>query len=158
MSELETIPGIPIAFNNNIAIRWQRDHVFEAGRAGGPQVMIDSKAKEGPSPVDSLLIALGTCTAVDVVDILAKRRTPAESLTVDVTAARADAVPKRVVGMLITYHITGAGIERVHAERAADLAVNKYCSVRMSLDPNMPVRWKVVLNGEEGLVGPHSTP
>lgn len=156
MSELETIPGIPIAFNNNISIAWQHDHVFQAGRPGGPQTTVDSRAKEGSSPVDSLLIALGTCTAVDVVDILAKRRTPVEAMTVDVTAARADAVPKRVVGMLITYHITGNDIERVHAERAADLAVNKYCSVRMSLDPNMPVRWKVVLNGEEGIVGPHT--
>ena len=156
MSEMETIPGIPIAFNNNVAITWQHDHVFQAGRPGGQQVTIDSKAREGPSPVDSLLIALGTCTAVDVVDILAKRRTPVAALTVDVTAARADAVPKRVVGALLTYHITGEGIERAHAERAVDLAVNKYCSVRTSLDPNLPVRWKVVLNGEEGIAGPHA--
>lgn len=150
MIELDTIPGIPIAFHNTIAVTWQHDHVFQAGRPGGQQVTIDSKAKEGPSPVDSLLIALGTCTAVDVVDILAKRRTPAASLSVDVTAARADAVPKRVIGALLTYHISGEGVERVHAERAVDLAVNKYCSVRTSLDPNLPVRWKVVLNGKEG--------
>ncbi|MBC7896575.1 MAG: OsmC family protein [Cytophagaceae bacterium] len=150
MTELETVPGVPIAFHNTIAVTWQRDHVFQVGRPGGPQVTIDSKAKEGPSPVDALLIGLGSCTAVDVVDILAKRRTPVATLSVDVVAARADAVPKRVIGALLTYHISGDGIERVHAERAVDLAVNKYCSVRMSLDPNLPVRWKVVLNGEEG--------
>ena len=114
----------------------------------GPAVRIDASAKTGPSPVDALLMALGTCTSVDVVEILAKRRTPAASLTVDVRAARADATPKRVIGVLLTYTITGADIERSQAERAIELSVTKYCSVRDSLDPNLPVRWKLVLNGE----------
>ncbi|MCC6316840.1 MAG: OsmC family protein [Gemmatimonadaceae bacterium] len=148
MSELTTLPDIPVAFHNNVAISWRGEHRFSAARPGSPSVTIDASAKEGPSPVDALLIGLGTCTAVDVVDIMAKRRTPVASLDVDIVAARADAVPKRLIGVLITYRITGEGIERVHAERAAELAVDKYCSVRMSLDPNMPVTWRVVLNGE----------
>jgi putative redox protein len=107
-----------------------------------------------PSPVDTLLIALGTCTAIDVVEILAKRRTPAASLRIQIDGARADAVPKRLVGVLLTYHVTGDGIERHHAERAVELAVTKYCSVRDSIDPNMPVRWMLVLNGDEGAESP----
>jgi len=59
MTELETIPGIPIAFHNTIAVTWQHDHVFQAGRPGGPQVTIDSKAKEGPSPALRPLLDLG---------------------------------------------------------------------------------------------------
>lgn len=148
MSEIDTIPGIGIAFYNNLHISWDGDHRFDAGRPDGPAVRIDASAKTGPSPVDALLMALGTCTSVDVVEILAKRRTPAASLTVDVRAARADATPKRVIGVLLTYTITGADIERSQAERAIELSVTKYCSVRDSLDPNLPVRWKLVLNGE----------
>jgi putative redox protein len=150
MTELATIPGIPIKFYNHVEVAWQGDHLFDAGRPGGPQVRIDSTAQTGPSPVDALLIALGTCTAIDVVDILAKRRTPVASLSVDVRAARADATPRRVIGVLLTYAITGDGIERIHADRAIELAVTKYCSVRDSIDPNMPVRWALVLNGEPG--------
>jgi putative redox protein len=41
----------------------------------------------------------------------------------------------------------GADVERAHAERAIELAVTKYCSVRDSLDPNMPVTWALELNG-----------
>lgn len=145
MSEFETIPGIPTKFYNEVKVAWQGEHVFDAGRPGGPQVRIDSAAREGPSPVDALLIAMGTCTAIDVVDILAKRRTPAATLTVDVKAARADATPKRVIGVLLTYHVSGPGVERVHAERAIELAVTKYCSVRDSIDPAIPVRWALVL-------------
>ena len=66
----------------------------------------------------------------------------------DTVAERANAVPGRLVAVDMTFTITGAGIERVHAERAIDLAVTKYCSVRDSLDPEMPVRWKLVVNGE----------
>ena len=147
MTTLETIPGIATAFVNRIAINWRGEHRFDAGRPGGPAVRIDASAQTGPSPVDSVLIALGTCTSVDVVDILAKRRTPVASLTVDVQAARADATPKRVIGALLTFTITGEGIDRAHAERAIDLSVTKYCSVRDSLDPSLPVRWALVLNG-----------
>jgi putative redox protein len=147
MTTVDTIPGIPISITNRVRVNWAGDHCFDAGRPGGPSVRIDSHALTGPSPVDALLIGLATCTAVDVVDILAKRRTPATSLSVDVEAPRADAVPKRVIGVLLTYHITGSGIDRANAERAIDLSVTKYCSVRNSLDPEMPVRWKLVLNG-----------
>ncbi|HEY0972648.1 MAG TPA: OsmC family protein [Gemmatimonadales bacterium] len=128
---------------------WQGEHRFDSGRTeGGPTVRYDASARTGPSPVDALVASLAACVSVDVVDILAKRRTPAESLTVDTVAERANAVPGRLVAVDMTFTITGAGIERVHAERAIDLAVTKYCSVRDSLDPELPVRWKVVLNGE----------
>lgn len=147
MSEVETIPGIGVAFYNTMHIAWDGDHRFDAGRPDGPTIRIDASAKTGPSPVDAVLTALGTCTAVDVVDILAKRRTPAASLTIDVKAARADATPKRLIGVLLTYTITGEGIDRANAERAIELSVTKYCSVRDSLDPNLPVRWQLVLNG-----------
>jgi putative redox protein len=133
---------------NRIRATWDGEHRFDAGRPDGPTVRIDADGKTGPGPVDALLIALATCTAVDVVDILAKRRTPAESLTVDVVGHRFDGVPRRLVHAQLEYAITGAGIERAHAERAIELAVDKYCSVRDSLDPKIPVEWALVLNGE----------
>ena len=130
---------------NQVAVKWTGAHRFEAGRPGGPTVTIDADAAAGPSPVDTLLIALGSCTAVDVVDILAKRRTPVESLEVSAVGQRKDAVPARITHILLTYRIRGAGIERVHAERAIELAVRKYCSVRDSLDPALPVEWALEL-------------
>lgn len=148
MKQMETMPNIGVAFVNHVEVKWEGEQRFVAGRPGGPSVQIDSRAQTGPGPVDTLLIALGTCTAVDVVEILAKRRTPVQSMHLEVDGARADAVPKRLVGVLLTYFITGPGIERVHAERAIELAVTKYCSVRDSLDPDLPVRWKLVLNGD----------
>ena len=137
---------------NHVVIDWAGDHRFDAGRAsGGPKIRVDADAATGPGPVDTLLIALGTCTAVDVVDILAKRRTPVESLGIEVVGTRHEGgfAARRLVHAKLVYRMRGAGIERVHAERAIDLAVNKYCSVRDSLDRSSPVEWVLELNGEE---------
>ncbi len=137
-----------IRADNRVHITWAGDHRFDGGRPNGPQVRIDADATTGPGPVDTLLIGLGCCTGVDVVDILAKRRTPVESFGIEVQAERREQAPRRVTKAHLIYRIDGAGIERVHAERAVELAVTKYCSVRDSLDPAIPITWSVILNGD----------
>ena len=133
---------------SRVVVSWRGEERFDAGRPGGPVLRLDGNAETGQSPVDGVLSALAACVSIDVVSILAKRRTPVESLAVDVHAERADAVPARLTHVRLDYAIVGAGIERVHAERAVELAVTKYCSVKDSLDPALPVEWKVTLNGE----------
>ena len=96
--------------------------------------------------------ALAGCTSVDIVEILAKRRTPAERFAVDVTGKRFDGTPRRLVHVLLEYSIDGAGIERDHAERAIDLSITKYCSVRDSLSSDILIEWTLVLNGEPGVL------
>ena len=141
-----TEPDTTTTPDNTIFVQWHGGHRFDFGRNGGPVVRVDGDATTGPSPVDTLLGALASCSAVDVVDILAKRRTPVATLEVRVEARRANSVPRRLTHVLLAFRITGEGIERVHAERAIDLAVNKYCSVRDSLDPNLPIEWALALN------------
>lgn len=96
--------------------------------------------------MDTLLGALASCAAVDVVDILAKRRTPVATLEVRVDAQRANSIPRRLTHVVLAFRITGEGIEREHAERAIELSVTRYCSVRDSLDPNLPIEWTLALN------------
>ena len=93
-----------------------------------------------------MLLALASCTSYDIVDILAKRRTPAEALAIEVIGDRADSSPAKLTRIHLTYRMVGATIEREHAERAIDLAVNKYCSVKESLDPAIVVEWTLELN------------
>ncbi len=131
---------------NHVVVRWDGDHRFDASRLGSERVIrIDADALTGPGPVDTLLSALASCTSVDVVDILEKRRTPVTGLTVEVSGDRADATPAKLTRIVLSYRMRGVGIERVHAERAIELAVTKYCSVRDSLDPAIPVEWKLEL-------------
>jgi putative redox protein len=132
---------------NNVVARWRSDEAFDAGHPGRPWVRIDGHGKEGPGPVEVLLCALATCSAIDVVSILAKRRTPVGSLEVEVHGDRADSIPARLTAIRMTFRMSGDGIEQAHAERAVDLSVNKYCSVRDSLDPAIPIEWTLELEG-----------
>ncbi len=131
-----------------VHVAWAGERRFDAGVAGGgPTIRMDGHRTTGPSPVDTLLSALGGCTGIDVVEILAKRRTPPTALRIEIIGDRASTVPSRVTKATLVYHIDGPDIDRAQAERAIDLAVNKYCSVRESLDPMMPVEWRLMLNG-----------
>jgi putative redox protein len=131
---------------NHIVAHWSEGEAFDVGQPGMPSVRIDGMRKTGPGPVDMLLSALATCSAIDVVSILAKRRTPLSSLDIDVRGERAQAVPAKLTSIAIIYRITGEGIDRESAEMAIDLALNKYCSVRDSLDPSIPIEWTLLLN------------
>lgn len=131
---------------NHVEVVWTGGHAFRGGRPNGPHIDIDGDAVKGPGPVDTLLLALASCTSYDIVDILAKRRTPAEALGIEVVGDRADSTPAKLTRIHLTYRMVGAGIEREHAERAIDLAVNKYCSVKESLDPSIVIEWTLELN------------
>ena len=132
---------------SEVHVRWAGGQQFDTGRPGGPTARLDGSGETGQSPVDAVLSALAACTSIDVVEILAKRRTPVASLEVDVTGERFDGVPRRLVRIALRFRIGGQRIERIHAERAIDLAVTKYCSVRDSLDRSIPITWELELTG-----------
>lgn len=137
--------GLPVVTRSRAV--WRGDHRFDAGPEGRATT-IDADSAIAPGPVETLLNAIATCSAVDVLDILAKRRTPAEALSIDVVGQRRSEQPRRLVHLELVYHVDGAAIEAVHAERAIQLAFERYCSVAASLAPDIEARTQLVLNGE----------
>jgi len=128
-----------------VKVKWAGEHRFDTGRENGPTARLDGDGKTGQTPPEALLSALASCVSVDVVDILAKRRTPVESLQVDVVGERVDTTPRRFRHITLNFAIAGKDIERDQAERAIELAVTKYCSVRDSLAPDILVDWTLDL-------------
>jgi putative redox protein len=68
---------------------------------------------------------------------------------VEILGERVDSIPRRFKNITMNISITGSGIERAPAEHAIDLAVNKYCSVRDSLDPDIPIEWNLSINSQD---------
>jgi putative redox protein len=128
-----------------IEVDWLGASEFEARRAGGPKVHIDGDSKSAPSPFDTLLAAIATCSATDVVSILAKQRTPVKALRVAVEAQRVDATPRRLASAVLHFSIAAPGTTPAKAARAVELSVTKYCSVRSSLLAEIAVTWTVAL-------------
>ena len=126
---------------------WRGEHRFDAGPEGRT-APVDADSKTAPGPVETLLNAVATCSAVDVLDVLAKRRTPAERLVVNVTATRRTEAPRRVERLDVEFVLDGAGILVEHAERAIQLSFEKYCTVAASLAPDIVAETTLVLNGE----------
>jgi putative redox protein len=142
----------PVATHRPSIVRatWAGEHRFDTGRPDGAPTRLDGSAQTGQTPVDAVLSALAACSGIDVVDILAKRRTPVERLAIEVQGERREEAPRRFVHIVIRYDIDGAGIEAVHAERAVRLAFEKYCSVAASLAPDIVVETMVAVNGVAG--------
>jgi len=138
-------PAAPVISRTEVA--WLGERLFDAGPAGRTH-RIDASAKQAPGPVETLLGAIATCSGVDVVDIMVKRKTPIERMNIFVAAERRPEAPRRVRHLDIEFRIDGAGIEREHAERAIQLSFERYCSVASSLAPDIVAEVRLTLNGE----------
>jgi putative redox protein len=145
-------PGTPdeVRADLRVGLVWKGDLRFDVGPAGLAPHAIDGDTKVAPSPPQVLLEALAGCVTVDVVLILEKQRTPAATIACDVTAERTEkgkGTSRRITKIHLHYRITGDGIDYDKAMRAIELGVTKYCTVRDSLCPDMPVTWSLDLSG-----------
>lgn len=138
-------PG-PVITRSEIA--WRGDRSFDAGPAGRTH-LIDGAAKVAPGPVETLLDSLAACSSLDVIDIIAKRRTPIDRLAVRLAAERRPDYPRRIMRVEIEFLIDGATIEPEAAERAIQLSFERYCSVAGSLAPDIIVETRLTLNGQQ---------
>ena len=110
----------------------------------GDQIIIDGEEVAlGVRPMEALLAALGTCTAFDVVSILAKRQTPVESYRIELEGERAEEHPRRYTRIRVLHLVSGKGITPESLERAVSLSHEKYCSVVATL--NAEIEYEVVL-------------
>jgi putative redox protein len=133
-----------------VEVTWTGEHCFDTGRPGGPTSRLDGDGASSQSPVDGLLSALAACSAADVVDIMAKRRTPVERLRVEVRGERREELPRRFTRIELRYIVDGAGIEASHVERAIALSHEKYCSVGATLAADLVISSVAVVNGKTG--------
>ena len=126
-----------------IQVEWVGGLQFDASKEGGPKIRLDGDSKTGPSPFDALLAAIATCAASDVVHIMEKQRTPLRAMSVRVESNRVNAIPRRLASAVLHFSLQGAGITPEKAERAVELSVTRYCSVRSSLLTEVPVTWTI---------------
>ena len=112
---------------------WDGGLKFIGTNAQGHSTVFDGKTGVAASPVEILLEALGACTAVDVVIVLEKRRTPVTRLEVTLAGDRHSPEPRYFTAARLRFDVWGADIKPEAVARALRLSFTKYCSVYHSL-------------------------
>ena len=87
----------------------------------------------GPEPLDLLLIALASCTGMDVISILRKKRQAVSHYSINVFANQAAEHPKVFTEILVEHVVEGENIDPRAVARSIELSITKYCPVHVML-------------------------
>lgn len=123
-------------------VKFVEDDLFVGITPAGRAIVLDtnSQRSSGPSPVELLLVALGSCTATDVASILKKKRQHVTSYTVEVTGERRDEYPRSYTSMKVHHILTGRSLSSHAVAHAIELSETKYCSVADTLRPKVEIQ------------------
>jgi putative redox protein len=116
--------------------RWLSDMAFES-EINWHKIIIDADPmvggqNMGPRPKPFMLLALGGCTAMDVISILKKMRVEIDSFNVRVEGDLTEEHPKHFIKMHVIYEFTGKDLPMDKLQKAVSLSEERYCGVSAS--------------------------
>lgn len=119
-------------------VKWLDNMSFVGESGSGHSVVMDGAPDSGgrdlaPRPMEMVLMGMGGCTAFDVVLILQRARQPIDDCIVEISAERAEEVPKVFTRIHVHYIVKGRGLSEKQVEKAIKLTAEKYCSVSIML-------------------------
>jgi putative redox protein len=93
----------------------------------------DSDRASAATPMELLLIALGSCTGVDVMSILKKKRQHVTDYRIEVSGERREDYPRSYTRLYVKHIVHGRGVSEAAVASAIELSDTKYCSVAATL-------------------------
>jgi putative redox protein len=114
---------------------------FKGTNERGQSVQLSGN-KEAVSPMESVLMAAASCSAIDVEMILKKMRQDVTSITVEVEGKRADAVPAVFTHIHMHYIVHGE-VKEDKALKAVTMSMEEYCSVSIMLSKAVEITYTV---------------
>src|SRR5947207_11816374 len=113
------------------SVKWLGAQKFVATGPSGHAITMDSdrESNKAPGPMEMVLLALGACTATDVVSILQKKRQKLESLEIICSGERAKEPPTVWTKLEILYRLRGQ-LDEAAVKRSEERRVGKECRSR----------------------------
>jgi putative redox protein len=129
----------------------------------------DDHAANELSPVETLVVNLGACSAMDVVSIATKKRQLLSAYRVHVDATQRDQYPQILTSIVVTHEVEGPNVEIAAIRRSIELSALKYCPVNAMLSAGATqIRHRYVIRntgvepfeseGEAAVTGPYRRP
>ena len=133
------------------AVKWIGEQKFVATSPSGHAMTMDSdrESNKAPGPMELVLMALGACTATDVVIVLKKKRQKLESLEVVCSGERAAEPPTVWTKLEIVYRLRGE-LDEGAVKHAIELSEEKYCSVSAMLKKTAKISWRYEILRDDG--------
>ncbi len=129
-------------------VRWAGGKRFIGIDSTNHSVVLSSADEGiGMKPSELLLVALSSCSSVDVVDILSKKRIALTKLDVQATAEQDKEPPWTFRKIHLIYRLAGKGLTERDAEQAIKLSQEKYCSVAATIRGMAEITWEYVIEG-----------
>jgi len=121
--------------NTKATIHFGGDEFFIGITPSGHAQAIETNSTRASAatPMELLLIALGSCTGVDVISILKKKRQKVTSYRIEVSGDRREEFPRSYTRMNVRHIISGRGVSEQAVASAIELSDKKYCSVAATL-------------------------
>jgi len=135
-----------------VRVKWVEKRQFVGTDSSKHTVVMSSQDEEngtGISPSQLLMVALGGCTAYDVVDILHKKRQRLTGLEVTVTGEQEPDPPWPYRKIHIQYVVQGKGLREKAVHDAIELSDSKYCSVAATLRGAAEITYDYTIVEEE---------
>jgi putative redox protein len=128
------------------------DFHFKAIGSAGVAVDIDGAESigghnSGARPMELMLMSLGACSAIDIIQILKKQKQKIEKFNISVNGERdPDNIPSLFTTIDVHFILTGE-LEKNKVERAIKLSVEKYCSATAILCKTAKINYTFEING-----------
>lgn len=118
------------------------------GAQSGIGVVLDGVEEHGGlesgiRPMECLLISLASCTGMDVISILRKKRQEVSDFRVEVKGIRAEEYPKRYERITLHYIVRGPEVSEEAVSRSIELSQTKYCGVTASLNSEIDYEYTI---------------
>jgi putative redox protein len=118
--------------------------------SGHPYDFDDRESNTGGSPVETVLAALASCSAMDVVSIMSKKRQAVSSYRIEASGEQRDEYPQVYSEITVVHELEGKNLSEAAIRRAIELSATKYCPVNAMLSAGATVvhhRYKVRSEG-----------
>ena len=113
----------------HVSVRHDGGLRFVASTGSGHEVVVDNGSGDtGPRPTELLLVAIAGCTAMDVVEILAKKRQTYDRYSTEISGTQRETAPNVFTEITIV-HIVEGNVDTEAVRRSVELSATKYCTV-----------------------------
>ena len=136
-------------------LRYVADKEYQSVNEHGNTLDIDmysGNEKSHQSPMEMLLSAVSACAAVDVVEILKKKRKTVEDLIISAEGNRNPVPPRYFTDVTLHFSLVSPDTDEDTLEKVVALTIEKYCSVASTIDGRTKISHTVtILKEKEGL-------